>query len=338
MRNSTRLLIHSLLWSSAVLSSFACSGSESATFDNTHDAATGGSGGTASGGSGGSSGNGGGAGSVGSGGTAGGGASGSAGASGKGGAGGSSGSAGTGGSTGGTAGAAGGTGATGGVGGATGGTSGTGGAAGGTGGAAGATGGSGGAGTGGTAGAATGGTAGKGGAAGKDGGLGKGGGAGSVGTGGNSGASGSGGKGGAAGSSIDGGGDQDGSVVDATPGDGANDARVDAGCPNVFGAYQINNADGTLCGDFDEDAPQEIRGTTQACFLSFLSVPDGGGAAVSGGASLGADGTFSGATLTLGTTPRMPCRGTWDEQEQELTIVCGANNDTCSVELLRTGP
>ncbi|MET0593108.1 MAG: hypothetical protein ABW133_10435, partial [Polyangiaceae bacterium] len=219
-------------------------------------------------------------------------------------------------------------------------TGGTGGATGGTGGA---TGGTGGAGTGGTAGAGTGGTggtAGKGGGAGKDGGAGKGGNAGTGGTagaGGNSGAAGSAGKGGAAGSSVDAGSDADGGAIDVTP-DGANDARADAACPTIFGTYQVNNADGSLCGDLDENASQEIRGTAQACALNFISGTGGGGSAITGGATLAADGTFSGATLTLGTNPRMPCSGTWNEQGQELTVVCGTNNDTCTVELVRLGP
>jgi hypothetical protein len=120
-------------------------------------------------------------------------------------------------------------------------------------------------------------------------------------------------------------------------GDVSTDRTGDAGCPDVFGTYEINNADGS-CGDLNEDAPQEIRGTAQACFLHFISVVDGGVGAVNGGATLGPDGTFSGAMLTLGTAVRSPCTGSWDANQQELTVVCGTGNDECSIELRREGP
>jgi hypothetical protein len=175
--------------------------------------------------------------------------------------------------------------------------------------------------------------AGNAGAAGKAGGAGKGGASGTGGAGGNAGKGGGPGKGGSAGSSDDGGTDGD-SGVDA-PRDA--DVGGDAGCPMIFGSYSINNADGS-CGNLVEDADQEIRGTASSCVIQFISDPDGGGAAINGTALLGADGTFSGATLTLGTMPRMACTGTWSEVDQEITVVCPAMNDTCSIEMVRTGP
>jgi hypothetical protein len=121
------------------------------------------------------------------------------------------------------------------------------------------------------------------------------------------------------------------SIADATAEGG------DAGCPDALGTYVVNTTNGA-CGDLDENAPQEIRGTAQACFLHFISVSDGGGVAINGGAILGADGTFSGATLTEGTATRSPCTGTWDAIQAHLTIVCGSGVDECSVELRRTDP
>jgi hypothetical protein len=115
------------------------------------------------------------------------------------------------------------------------------------------------------------------------------------------------------------------------------DATGDAGCPDAFGTYEIKKADGT-CGNLDANAPQAIRGTAQACFLHFVSVVDGGIGAINGGATLGVDGTFSAATLIEGTAMRSPCSGTWDAQQEQMTIVCGGAGDACTVELRRTGP
>jgi hypothetical protein len=119
--------------------------------------------------------------------------------------------------------------------------------------------------------------------------------------------------------------------------DVAPDAPSDAGCPDVFGTYAVNNDDGS-CGDFDEGAPQEIRGTGQACELHFISVVNAGAPGINGTATLGADGTFSGAALTEGTTARTGCTGSWDAKEEEITVVCGSGADECSIELRRTGP
>ena len=105
----------------------------------------------------------------------------------------------------------------------------------------------------------------------------------------------------------------------------------------MFGTYEINNADG-MCGDLDENAPQEIRGTVVACALHFISVNEGGIGAINGGATLGPNGTFSGATLIEGTMTRSPCTGSWDAQQGELTVICGSSSDECLVELRRTGP
>jgi hypothetical protein len=315
MRSQTRLLIPWLLFVvSAPLIGVGCEGSDSVRFAGPPAPSDGGDASTGTGGS--AAGGGGGAGASGNAGTGGaeaggaggssGGAGGAAGAPGTGGAGGASGASGAGGTSG--------TSGTGGAGGASG-TSGTGGAAGasGTGGASGASG-----------------TSGTGGAAGA---------AGAAGASGAGGASGNGGNAGSAGSGTDASADADASPADAlSEGDVATDRPSDAGCPNVFGTYQINNADG-MCGNLNENAPQEIRGTTQVCALHFISVVDGGVGAINGQATLGPDGTFSGETLFFGTAMRNPCIGTWDANQDELTVVCNSGSaNECLVELLRTGP
>src|SRR5258708_3260533 len=119
------------------------------------------------------------------------------------------------------------------------------------------------------------------------------------GAGGNAGGGGSSNSGGASGAA--------GGVTDASTGNAAMDAPVDrnrvpdAGCPNVFGSYDVTSATGT-CGNLNKNAPQTIAGTTQACFLHFSSVVPAGIGAGNGGTTLNADGPFSGAILILGTT------------------------------------
>ncbi|HMI85817.1 MAG TPA: hypothetical protein VK550_17090 [Polyangiaceae bacterium] len=303
MPTRSRFLIHWMLLLSAQLIGTGCEGSDNVRFANPGTDAGTGTGGTAT-----------------SGGTAS-----SGGAAGSGGAG----TAGTGGASGGTGGAAGISGASGsGAGGA----SGDGGAAGiaGASGSGGAGGASGTSGTGGNSGAS--GTSGTGGNSGASGASATGGASGTGGAAGTSGGSGS------AGSGIDAGPDGDASRVDVRADGDAAPGAGDASCPTIFGTYQINNADGNGCGDLDENAPQEIRGTAQACFLHFISVVDGGVGAINGGATLGPNGTFSGATLVLGSAMRNPCSGSWNANQQEMTVVCGSGVDQCSVELLRTGP
>jgi hypothetical protein len=123
--------------------------------------------------------------------------------------------------------------------------------------------------------------------------------------------------------------------VDAGP-DAAADG-ADAGCPDVLGTYVFNTA--FNCGDLFEDAPQEIRSPGQACLLNFISVNDAGtGLAINGTATLGPDGTFSGATLTLGTATSSPCRASWNEVGPVMTVTCGTIGSECAMELRRTGP
>jgi hypothetical protein len=179
----------------------------------------------------------------------------------------------------------------------------------------------------------SGGTSGSGGSGGA---LGSGGASGAGGTSSSGGTSGSGGSSGAADSGTDASvGTEGGKIVDASVDrNRVLDAGADAGCPNVFGSYDVTSATGT-CGNLNANAPQTIQGTSQACFLHFNSVVQGGTGAVNGGASLSSDGTFDAASLIFGTMTRSPCTGTWDASNDTMTIVCGGALDACTVVLTR---
>jgi len=316
MRTCTRLLIPwmLLIWTPSIGTGCGFGGVLFGGTGTESDGGPDGAGGTTSGGASGTSGSSGTAGEGGTNGSAGG-AAGSSGTSGRAGAGGASGASGRGGAAGSS------------------GASSTGGAAG-TSSSGGAAGNSGGGGVSGNSGAS--GASGSGGAAGSSGASGTGG-AGNSGASGTAGASGNAGNSGAAGSGIDASTDGDADTTDVRSEDTvATDRSRDAGCPDVLGTYEINNADG--CGDVDENAPQEIRGAPPPCFLNFISIVDAGTGAINGSATLDPDGTFSGDTLTLGTNVRNNCSGSWNEMEQEITVVCGNGMNECLIELRRTDP
>ena len=317
MRTCTRLLIPwmLLIWTPSIGTGCGFGGVLFGGTGTESDGGPDGAGGTTSGGASGTSGSSGTAGEGGTNGSAGG-AAGSSGTSGRAGAGGASGASGRGGAAGSS------------------GASSTGGAAG-TSSSGGAAGNSGGGGVSGNSGAS--GASGSGGAAGSSGASGTGGAAGNSGASGTAGASGNAGNSGAAGSGIDASTDGDADTTDVRSEDTvATDRSRDAGCPDVLGTYEINNADG--CGDVDENAPQEIRGAPPPCFLNFISIVDAGTGAINGSATLDPDGTFSGDTLTLGTNVRNNCSGSWNEMEQEITVVCGNGMNECLIELRRTDP
>jgi hypothetical protein len=102
------------------------------------------------------------------------------------------------------------------------------------------------------------------------------------------------------------------------------DAVADAlgGCPDVRGQFSIQTS-GSGCGSIPC-----IRAGMAACDIVFQSMPAGGGdsgpSAINGAAQLQADGSFAGASLTVGTIPRMGCRGTWDPATSTMTVDCGA--------------
>lgn len=109
-------------------------------------------------------------------------------------------------------------------------------------------------------------------------------------------------------------------------------------CPDVFGSFTVASV-GQGCGDLNTSAPQCIKGTTSVCALHFYSVlPDGGTAAVNGGATLGADGTFSGAAIILGTVQRTGCVGAWNASTSTMSVTCGGTgtSQSCTANLTRT--
>jgi hypothetical protein len=103
-------------------------------------------------------------------------------------------------------------------------------------------------------------------------------------------------------------------------------------CPNVFGTYKIKDKAGT-CNGLNKDAPQSIQGTTNLCAAHFVSEPPNGAEGVNGGASIDASGNFTGAMLFLDMTQRNPCSGTWNAQDETLTVKCGGELDLCTVLL-----
>jgi hypothetical protein len=90
---------------------------------------------------------------------------------------------------------------------------------------------------------------------------------------------------------------------------------ADAGpCTGERGAYSISLS-GQGCGDLNASAPECI-----------------------GTASLGADGSFSGAAITEGTGNRTGCVGTWNAATSTLTVDCGGvgSSQSCRATLTRT--
>jgi hypothetical protein len=111
---------------------------------------------------------------------------------------------------------------------------------------------------------------------------------------------------------------------------------VDAGpCPDEHGAYTISIS-GQGCGDLAASAPECI--TQNACAITFASNPATGGKALNGTASLGMDGSFTGAALTEGTSNRTGCTGTWDTGTSTLNVDCGGvgSSQSCIATLTRT--
>jgi hypothetical protein len=151
----------------------------------------------------------------------------------------------------------------------------------------------------------------------------------------------SGGAGGSAGSGGTGGnggtGGTDGLVPDAS----VDAPEADAGpCPDVSGRYSNLMTTGAGCGDINTSAPQCIQGTSTVCFAHFSSVvPGGGTGAVNGGAMLQMDGSFSGASIILGTAQRTGCIGSWNESTSTMTANCGGtgSSQSCTVTMVRTG-
>lgn len=118
----------------------------------------------------------------------------------------------------------------------------------------------------------------------------------------------------------------------------AGDAGGDApSCPDMHGAYSIVLT-GVGCGDLSSTAPQCIQQV--GCSISFISNPASAPRALNGSTTIGADGSFTNAVVTEGTSSRSGCTGTWDANSQTLTVDCGGtgSSQSCSAALTRTGP
>jgi hypothetical protein len=101
---------------------------------------------------------------------------------------------------------------------------------------------------------------------------------------------------------------------------------------------------GLGCGDADPSASECILadGKYPACKFHFVSagVPGAVNSPVGDAIELAADGTFSGATVRLGTTPRSGCVGRWDAKASTVMVACGGaagSTQSCEVTLVRTG-
>lgn len=154
---------------------------------------------------------------------------------------------------------------------------------------------------------------------------------------GSDGGAGSGGDGGTASDGSGGRGDGSASSDSGTASDAApiNDSGI---CPDVRGRYSISHT-GLGCGDLVNDSPQCID-ENASCDIDIQSKRADAGLAlgVNGTTNLQTDGTFSGASLTLGTIDRTGCTGAWDESGKTMTIDCGGTgvSQSCVVTLTRT--
>lgn len=132
--------------------------------------------------------------------------------------------------------------------------------------------------------------------------------------------------------------------VDSGSGDLAGDgprsadlAMANGPCPNLLGKYAVS-ATGQGCGDLSENAPECIIGNVTTCVAQLQSGPEGLLGAVRGTAMIQVDGSFSGASLQLGTVDRSGCTGTWDALTSTLVVDCGGvgSSQSCVVTLTRT--
>jgi hypothetical protein len=142
-----------------------------------------------------------------------------------------------------------------------------------------------------------------------------------------------GGSAGSGGSASNGG--SAGSSGSAGSGGSGGTGSTGATCPDkIFGSYDIVTAQGN-CNNLNDNASQSIAGTDVACVAHFVSLPPnpGGNTAVNGAVQLDENGNFSGASLYLSKTQRMPCSGKWDAGQERMTIKCGNGGEACTVVL-----
>jgi hypothetical protein len=103
-------------------------------------------------------------------------------------------------------------------------------------------------------------------------------------------------------------------------------------CPDITGRYAI--AATGACGDLGTmPMDQRIDGSTSTCtFYAEVESADG---VASGPVAIARDGSFSGATVMLGTST-YTCDAAYAPGSVTLTCTMGAS--TCTVSMTRTGP
>jgi hypothetical protein len=119
-----------------------------------------------------------------------------------------------------------------------------------------------------------------------------------------------------------------GPVVDASP----PPAESGTACPTVAGSYTIV-ASGLGCTGVNASAPECI--VQSGCDITFNSKGTAGNA-INGTATLAADGSFTDATLTEGTSMRSGCVGTWSASLARVVVDCGGTGTAQSCRLTLT--
>jgi hypothetical protein len=123
----------------------------------------------------------------------------------------------------------------------------------------------------------------------------------------------------------------------ALPDDDAAPLDAAKGCPDVFGGYGTIVATGPGCGNIDVAATECLVGASDICTARFFSPADAGAGAVSGLIKVAADGTFTNASLKLGTTAKTGCSGKFTAATSKIDFSCGATTELCTVTMQRTG-
>lgn len=113
------------------------------------------------------------------------------------------------------------------------------------------------------------------------------------------------------------------SSVDGNTGSGGSAGTGSAPtCPDISGDYDIVSMVGD-CNTLNVDASQSVTAAEAACAVEFVSdQPEPGAKAVNGGVQLDQEGNFSDARLFLNDVLRFPCVGSWDPEDETMTIVC----------------
>ncbi len=121
----------------------------------------------------------------------------------------------------------------------------------------------------------------------------------------------------------------------AEVGEGGTGGVETPNCPDLSGDYDLLNASGD-CETLNIDATELIEETAEECVMAIVSAePDPGEKGVSGEIEVALDGSFEGARLFLDDILRFPCDGTWNEQDETLSIVCEGLGDNCEMVLAR---